>query len=216
MRSSQNYIDDAEVQVQRRRMAGWEINAAEKLFLKDATLDLNLAYRWGTGALGSLPAPEEPFGEGTSRPRLTTADLQFNQPFALGDQKLRYNLVWRGQWNQTPLVPQDRFAIGGRFTVRGFDGESILSAERGWLVRNDLGVNLGASGAEAYLGVDVGRVGGRSAELLIGKELSGAALGVRGNAKGVAYDLFVARPLTKPEYFRTATTTAGFSLNWSF
>ena len=216
MRASQNYIDDTEVQVQRRRMAGWEINASEKLFLKDASLDLNLAYRWGTGALESLPAPEESFGEGTSRPRLTTADLQFNQPFAVGAQKLRYNLVWRGQWNETPLVPQDRFAIGGRFTVRGFDGESILSAERGWLIRNDLGINLGSTGSEAYLGFDVGRVGGNSAERLVGKELSGAALGVRGNAFGISYDLFVAQPLTKPEAFQTASTTAGFSLNWSF
>lgn len=215
-RDSQNYIDDTEVQVQRRRMAGWEINASEKFFLNDATLDLNLAYRWGTGALRSLPAPEEAFGEGTSRPRLITADLQFNQALALGPQRLRYNLVWRAQWNETPLVPQDRFAIGGRFTVRGFDGESILSAERGWLIRYDLGINLGGAGAEAYLGVDVGRVGGKSAEKLVGKELSGAALGVRGSALGVAYDLFVARPLSKPAAFRTAAATAGFSLNWSF
>lgn len=216
LRASQNYIDDTEVQVQRRRMAGWEINAAEKIFLKDTTLDLNLAYRWGTGAQGALPAPEEAFGEGTSRPRLTTADLQFNQPFALGDQKLRYTLVWRGQWNQTPLVPQDRFAIGGRFTVRGFDGESILSADRGWLIRNDLGINLGASGAEAYLGVDVGRIGGRSAELLVGKELSGAVIGLRGNFKGITYDLFAAQPITKPAHFHTARAMAGFSLIWAY
>jgi len=216
VRASHNFIDDSEVQVQQRRMAGWELNAAEKVFLKDATLDLNLAYRWGTGALRSLPAPEEAFGEGSSRPRLTTADIQFNQPFALGQQKLRYNLVWRAQWNQTPLVPQDRFAIGGRFTVRGFDGESILSAERGWLIRNDLGINLGASGAEAYFGVDLGRVGGNSAERLVGKELSGAALGVRGSVSGMGYDLFAARPITRPEAFHTASITAGFSLNWSY
>lgn len=214
-RDSRNFIDDTEVQVQRRRMAGWEINLAEKLFLKDATLDLNLAYRWGTGALGALPAPEEAFGEGTSRSRLTTADLQFNQPFVLGPQKLRYTLAWRGQWNQTPLVSQERFAIGGRFTVRGFDGESLLSADRGWLLRNDLGIALGDSGAEAYLGLDAGRMGGQSSTLLIGKELAGAVFGVRGTFNGVNYDGFVGQPLTRPEGFQTARTTVGFNLNWS-
>lgn len=216
MRNSQNYIDDTEVLVQRRRMAGGEINAAEKLFLQDATLDINLAYRWGTGAMGSLPAPEEAFGEGTSKPRLWTVDAQFNVPFKLLDQALRYNLVWRSQWNDSPLVPQDRFAIGGRFTIRGFDGESILSAERGWLARNDLGINLGASGAEAYLGIDYGCVEGHSSARLVGRELAGAVIGVRGSVKGLAYDLFVGQPIYKPDAFRTATTAAGFSLSWSF
>ncbi|WP_301102652.1 ShlB/FhaC/HecB family hemolysin secretion/activation protein [Propionivibrio sp.] len=26
-------------------------------------------------------------------------------------------------------MPQDRFSIGGRYTVRGFDGESVLMAD---------------------------------------------------------------------------------------
>ncbi len=36
--------------------------------LQPRTLDGNLAYRRGTGAYGSLRAPEENFGEGTARP----------------------------------------------------------------------------------------------------------------------------------------------------
>ena len=31
------------------------------------------------------------------------------------------------------------FSIGGRYTVRGFDGEASLMGERGWLLRNDIG-----------------------------------------------------------------------------
>lgn len=215
-RSSSNFIDDTEIEVQRRRMAGWEINVSERLFIKDATLDASIAYRRGTSAMNSLPAPEEAFGEGTSRPRLMTADTQFNQPWAIANQSLRYTFVWRAQWNDTPLVPQDRFAIGGRYTVRGFDGESLLSAERGWLVRNDLAIALGGSGQEAYLGVDYGRVSGPSAEYLAGKQLAGAVVGLRGNYSGLAYDFFVGKPIDKPEHFRTASTTTGFNLSWSF
>lgn len=74
------------------------------------------------------------------RPKIITADAQLNAPFNLGEQRLRYTGTWRAQWNRTPLVPQDRFAIGNRYTVRGFDGENQLLAESGWLVRNDLGV----------------------------------------------------------------------------
>ena len=170
----------------------------------------------GTGAFGSLPAPEEAFGEGTSRPKILTADAQFALPFSLGSQQMRYLGVLRGQWNQTPLIPQDRFSIGGRYTVRGFDGESVLLAERGWLVRNDLGLALGPSGQELYLGVDYGEVDGPSSEFLLGKRLAGAVIGLRGAFKGLSYDVFVGQPIAKPQGFRTASTTAGFNISWTF
>ncbi|MEO8627545.1 MAG: ShlB/FhaC/HecB family hemolysin secretion/activation protein, partial [Betaproteobacteria bacterium] len=216
LRSSENYIDDTEVQVQRRRMAGWELGVSHREFIRTATVDANLAYRVGTGALDSMTAPEEAFGEGTSRPKIFTADAQLAAPFSLGTQHLRYIGALRGQYNQTPLVPQDRFAIGGRYTVRGFDGESVLLAERGWLIRNDLGVALGASGQELYLGVDYGEVDGASSEFLIGKRLAGGVLGLRGGYKGLAYDVFLGQPIAKPTGFKTASTTAGFNISCTF
>ncbi len=216
LRRSRNFIEDTEVEAQRRATAGWGIGIAHKEFIGSATLDLGLMHRRGTGAFGAVAAPEEPFGEGTSRMRVTTADASLGLPFTLGGQPLRYQGSWRVQWNGTPLTPQDRFAIGGRYTVRGFDGESNLSAERGWLVRNDVGLPLQTIGAEAYLGVDYGQVGGPTAGWLVGRNLSGAALGLRGNVMKVAYDFFVARPLSKPQGFRTSSTTAGFSLLVSF
>ena len=115
--------------------------------------------------------------------------------FKLAGQALRYSGNVRAQWNDTPLVPLDRFSIGGRYTVRGFDGELILAAERGWLIRNDLGCALGNSGQEAYLGLDHGEVAGPSSDLLLGKRLTGAVLGLRGAVKTLAYDLFVGTTL---------------------
>ena len=93
----------------------------------------SLAWRRGTGAFGALRAPEEKFDEGTSRFRIATAELGLNAPFQFGAQKLRYTGLWRAQWNRSPLTQQDQFSIGGRYTVRGFDGESSLMGERGWL-----------------------------------------------------------------------------------
>lgn len=215
-RSSQNYIDDTEVEVQHRRMAGWDLGAAHREFIGTATLDLNARYRRGTGAMDALPAPEEAFDEGTSRPKIVMTDAQLNVPFVVAEQNLRYTGTWRAQWNQTPLVPQDRFAIGGRYTVRGFDGENLLSADRGWLVRNDLGLALWQTGQELYLGVDHGEVAGQSSETLIGTRLSGGVLGLRGGYKGMTYDLFVGQPLGKPDGFNAVSTVVGFNLNWSF
>jgi hemolysin activation/secretion protein len=215
-RTSNNYIDDTEVQVQRRKVGGFEASVNYREFIGAATLDANLAYKRGTGAFGSQPAPEEAFDEGTSRMKITTADVTLNAPFKALDQRFKYSGILRAQFNHTRLTPQDRFAIGGRYTVRGFDGESSLSAERGWLVRNELSGALGASGQEAYVGLDYGRVGGPSSELLLGKSLAGAVIGVRGAVKNLQYDIFLGKPLSKPAGFQTAPVTAGFSLNHSF
>ena len=100
--------------------------------------------------------------------------------------------------------------------MRGFDGESVLLAERGWLIRNDLGLALGASSQELYLGVDYGEVEGASSEFLIGKRLAGGVIGLRGGYKGLAYDMFLGQPIAKPTGFKTASTTTGFNVSWTF
>ncbi len=216
LKTSRNFIDDTEVEVQRRRMAGWQAGITHREFMQSATLDLGLAYRRGTGMLDALHAPEEALDEGTARPEIITADAALNLPFTLAGQQLRYNGNWRGQWNKSPLIPQDRFAIGGRYTVRGFDGESILSAERGWLIRNDLGLTLGNTGQEAYLGIDYGQVDGPSSDLLVGKHLAGAVLGLRGGYKGFYWDMFAGGSLDKPQGFKPAKGVAGFNLSWTY
>jgi hemolysin activation/secretion protein len=215
-RSSKNFIEDTEVEVQRRRMAGWDLGVNHREFIDTATLDFNLNYRRGTGAMNALPAPEESFDEGTSRPKILAAEAHLRKPFALGSQQFQYTANWRAQWNDTPLVPQDRFAIGGRYTVRGFDGENTLLADRGWLIRNDLGWALGQSGQELYLGLDYGEVGGASSDYLVGKRLCGAVLGLRGGLMGGTYDLFIGEPLSHPDGFETADIVTGFMLSWSF
>jgi hemolysin activation/secretion protein len=214
-RDSNNFVDDTEVLVQRRRQGGWEAGFTYKQFLGTATLDADAAYRRGTGAFNALHAPEELFNDGTSRSQLITADAQLTAPFQLGDQHFRYIGSWRAQWNQTPLVPQDHFAIGGRYTVRGFDGELSLMGEHGWLIRNDLGWTV-SGGQELYLGADVGHVGGPSTQWQLGQTLAGGVIGLRGGWHGLTWDVFTGAPIAKPHGFKTASTTIGFNLSWSY
>ncbi|WP_114239650.1 ShlB/FhaC/HecB family hemolysin secretion/activation protein [Dyella sp. C9] len=214
-RNSNNYIDDAELLVQRRRQGGWEAGLTYKQFIGAATLDADAAYRRGTGAFNALHAPEEAFDEGTARPRIITADATLTLPFQFGDQHFRYIVSWRAQWNQAALVPQDRFAIGGRFTVRGYDGELQLTGDHGWLVRNDLGWAVFGS-QELYLGLDVGHVGGPPIRWELGQTLAGGVIGWRGAWRGFAWDVFAAAPISKPQGFATDNPTVGFNLSWSY
>lgn len=214
MRRSNNFIDDTEIEVQRRRAGGWELGLTHREYLNESALDAGLAWRHGTGAFKAMAAPEEDFGEGTSRMKVITADVRLMVPFPMGSQRARYIGSWRAQWERTPLVPQDRFSIGGRYTVRGFDGELTLMGERGWVWRNEIGLSL-STGQELYFGADYGHVSGPSTRWLQGRNLAGSVMGLRGGVAGFGWDLFAGTPLSRPRGFRSGSLTAGFTLNWS-
>jgi hemolysin activation/secretion protein len=216
MRSSRNYIDDTEVEVQRRRMAGWDLGLTHRQVVDFGSVEVHLSYRHGTGAFNATRAPEEVFGEGTSRFGIVAADGSVATAFAIGPLNMRYTGTWRAQSNRTPLIVQDRFAIGGRYSVRGFDGESSLVAERGWLVRNELAVPVGASEHEIYGGLDHGAVNGPSSVTLVEHSLTGGVVGIRGVIARAQYDVFLGAPIRKPEHFHTARLTTGFSLSANF
>lgn len=220
IKSSQNFINDIEIEVQRRKTAGWQLGVNYSQYFWQASLHVQAQYKHGTGAFNALSAPEQAFGEGTARFKLLTTNVNLNIPFSVnapwGAQTLQYSGTVRGQWNDTPLTPQDRFSIGNRYTVRGFDGQLTLAADRGWLIRNDLSAPIAHSGQSIYIGADYGEVGGQSSDNLIGKYLAGTVIGLRGGYKGFSYDVFVGKPINKPKGYQTHATTAGFSLNWSY
>lgn len=212
-RGSRNYIDHTEITVQRRNAGGWEASFAGKRYIGHALLQGNAIYRYGTGAFGAREAPEQAFGDGTTRMRLLDVDATLTAPFTLGGEHLRYTAEWRGQTNYTPLVPQDRFAIGGRYTVRGFDGDSQLAASRGWLLRNTVGLLLPRAGAELYYGLDHGEVGGQGSQDLVGQRLTGEVLGLQGQLDRLQYNLFVGCPVDKPSRFTSSKYVLGFNLS---
>ncbi|MCH1998629.1 ShlB/FhaC/HecB family hemolysin secretion/activation protein, partial [Achromobacter xylosoxidans] len=128
---STNAVNDIAIEQQRRRTAGWEFGVNQHSYLGSATLDANLGWRHGTGAFGALAAPEEASRSGSARGGVLSGDVSLNQPFAWGKQPWRYLAIVRGQWSPDALTPQERMAIAGRYTVRGFDGEQTLSGENG-------------------------------------------------------------------------------------
>ena len=80
-----------EIEVQRRRTAGWEVGLNHTQYIGETVLQLFANYKRGTGGNKSLPAPEEEFGEGTSRMQIFTAGIDFTYPFTIGNQPFRFN-----------------------------------------------------------------------------------------------------------------------------
>lgn len=158
----------------------------------------------------------EAAGLGTSRPELLTAVVQAAVPMQIGNQSWVYSGFWYGQWSRTPLVIQDRLALGGRYSVRGFDADTPLVGDNGWFLRNDLALVLG-SGQQAYVALDYGRIGRQAEDAsLRGDRLAGAALGLRGRVGRWNWDGFVGVPVDKPEGLRADPVTTGLSLGWNY
>ncbi|WP_158608829.1 ShlB/FhaC/HecB family hemolysin secretion/activation protein [Neisseria chenwenguii] len=215
-RETQTYIDDAEIDVQHRRTAGWSAHFDHREYIGRSTLTLGLDYKRGTGRNHSLSAPEEAFGGGTSRMQTLTADIGAGISFCIGGQTFAYDTAFRRQWNFTPLTLQEQMSLGRRYSIRGFDGEQTLLGERGWQWCNTLGWQYLPS-HQVYLAADSGGVGG--GRNTGASSLSGGAVGLKGRLKAggvLSYDVFAGRPFRKPDYLQTASPVYGFNLNYSF
>lgn len=216
-RWSKAYIDDTEINVQKRNTTFAELAWVHTHYFGAAQLDLTLANRWGVAWFnGQGDADWRTSSDPTFRYTLQSIDATLVAPFKAAGQSLTYIGTLRGQNTRSPLYLTDQFSIGSRYTVRGFDGELNLAAERGFFLRNELNIPLAQSAQAAYLGIDVGKVYGPSVQYLPGDKLAGAIVGMRGGYRGFTYDLFSSWSLYKPEQFKTATPAVGFSLTYQY
>ena len=213
-RWSQAYIDDTEIAVQRRHASFAELGWLHRHYLGPSQLDLTLATRWGVSWFnGQADPPDRPSNAPTLRYTLHTLDAALATPFRLAGHSALHNATLRLQTSRSPLYLSEQFSIGGRYTVRGFDGEAVLAAERGFSLRNDVSLPLAGSAHAVYLGLDAGQVAGPATRQLARKYLAGAALGLRGNLGSLSYDLFAGWPLKKPPGFAGTHPVFGFSLS---
>ncbi len=217
-RWAKTYLNDTEILVQRRYTTEAEIGVYHRRYFGAATLDASLTHRQGIDWINAQPDTRDNNPDGpTTRYKIETLDLSLSEPFQVWDLPLRYSCHARGQNTKDKLLVSEQFSIGSRYTVRGFDGEQSLLAERGWYVRNDIALPLFKSTHEFYIGLDHGEVSGPSAELLAGRYLTGGVYGLRGSFHGdLSYDLFAGWPISKPDRLQTSQPAAGFQLTYQF
>ena len=227
VRQSNNYIADVEVLVQRHRTTGWEAVLQHLHYFQAGTLTAQLTYRQGSATAGTT-MDDGGSGQTTDPMRLTTGMLHWAMPFNTDGHAWMYSTQVQLQGAETPLASQDRFCLGSRTTVRGFDGQQTLCGDRGQLWRQEWATDLPAAvhqvlplsgGMQFYAALDVGRTTSPGQENAY--YLSGMASGLRGSHKvndayPLQWDVFVGKPLSHPDGFTTALSTAGFSLSAQF
>lgn len=220
-RRSNNDIDNLEVFVQRRRTAGLDLTLQHQRQIASGTILLQWMRRQARDTWGDQ---RRPITYGQKAVRLDQVNLHLNLPLVRGEFPLSYHSQWQWQWADTDLSAQDRLCLGGRQSVRGFDGQETLCGDGGQLWRNELSTSLPASispvtDAQLYVAWDSARATNRGIEG--GQHLAGMALGMRGyhrisDGYALHWDVFIGRPLSHPRDMKTTGRTAGFSARAEF
>lgn len=209
--NSKNFLNDAEIEVQRKNTTAFEYGLSHRQYFGQAVWDISLDNKIGVPWFQSQELGGGTFaGMPTTRYHIWLLDTGYTTPLTIGKTKAQYRLNFKGQYTKDGLYGSEQFSIGNRYTVRGFDGEQTLTGEQGWYVQNELSFSLADTGNELYLGIDHGEVAGPSTEDLSGKSLTGLAIGFRGSKNRWQYDVFIGWPLQKPQKLSTANPTLGF------
>lgn len=223
LRETRSLVQQTEAESQRRRTTAWKFAVDHRQFVGRATLNAGASYQRGVPWLGAKPAPEsyqpqESENYATARAIIMQLSASAGLPFAVGEQAFRFDSHYLRQVSRRGLTPQDRFSIGSRWTVRGFDGERILSADEGWSLRNTLSWATPLPAQELYLGADYGRISGGFKKNNLGSHLAGGVIGLRGAIvpANLSYDLQTGTPLSKPDGFKTDHASLAFSVNWNY
>ncbi|WP_105574148.1 ShlB/FhaC/HecB family hemolysin secretion/activation protein [Cronobacter sakazakii] len=215
-RHSTYLLNDVEIEVQRRKTSNWKLSLEHLAYLPFGQIKGSLGYQKAAHWFNEQEDAEEMVGNADAQARIITLGVDGAFPFRFGDVAMSYEPHFMSQTSPDRLTQPDKFTIGNRWTVRGFDGETTIYADKGWYLRNDINLNLPQWGMQPYLGVDYGEVKGSKNDYWSGKQLAGAALGVRGVKGQFGYDLFAGVPLMKPQDLHTSPFTLGFAVQWQY
>lgn len=208
--NSHYYLNDTEIEIQERNVTNLIARLNHRHYVGQSILDAMVGFQRNTSWLGA----QQQAGTG-SQSRIVSLDVSALIPFSLFGQSMSYQPRYQQQYSPDRLATQDQFSIGNRWTVRGFDGEFNLSANKGYFIRNDINLNLPKLRQQLYAGLDYGKVTGSSNNFTQG-HLAGGVIGVRGGAGAVSYDAFVGVPIAKPDNFVTSPVSLGFTVQWQF
>ncbi|MFC4490799.1 ShlB/FhaC/HecB family hemolysin secretion/activation protein [Chromobacterium aquaticum] len=217
-KASRSFIEDTEIAQQRRDLTIAGLELSHRRYLGEAVLDASLGYQRGIGGWGAQNEAQTAASGFTARHELLQSRLALQLPLRLGSQSWRWNSELRGQYSADPLLPSEQFSIGSRYTVRGFNSNS-LSGRGGLYWRNELSAPLPAvAGAqlEGYLGLDAGRVLHPAYADDATRSLSGWAAGLRLQlASRLSAELGHERAMHQPQgWNRPAITHFNLTLLW--
>lgn len=217
-REDRSWIGATELDVYRRDIVGYGVGVLHHEKLANGSVDAGIGMRGNVTGLSAHPGHVNDQRAWDGRYRIVSATLGADARFQIGARRFGYRGTFRMQ--RTPgTAPSTEFMqIGGRYTVRGFDGNNTLTGANGWTWRNELATDVfGAT--EIYAALDAGQVSGAGASEGAGRDgrtLVGATIGMRGGYKLLGYGVALGVPVRKPASLKTAAAALDLSMTTRF
>ncbi|MBY8954202.1 ShlB/FhaC/HecB family hemolysin secretion/activation protein [Pseudomonas carnis] len=214
-REDRAWVASTELQQLHRQITSYELGLTHRANLRFGKLTAQAGVRGSLPGLSKTPGALYEQQDWNGRYHLFTAKAAFEIPFDLGAMRLGYHNTLVYQYAPVPVPSTEYMQIGGRYSVRGFDGNTTLAGPTGWTLRNELSIPT-FSGSQAYAAFDAGAVSPVGGQRRGRQPLIGAAVGLRGNVSRFGYDLALGMPIKSTDEMNTATPTVDFSLSSRF
>lgn len=204
-REDRAWFDAFELRVQKHDITSYAFSASHLQRFPRASVEAGVSWRGSLRGLSAFPGYVQDRSDWDGRYRIATANVSVDAPFTVGARRVNYRGTLVVQRAPVPVPSTEFLQIGGRYTVRGFDGNETLAARSGWVLRNELSTRA-LAGIDAYAALDAGGVSA-DADTGGGRTLVGGALGLRGGYKRVSFDVALGMPLLKPSTLSSASPT---------
>jgi hemolysin activation/secretion protein len=220
-KQTKNYLGDQFLAVSSRDLTVLDVDGNLSVGFMGGALSLDLGYAQGLDAMGALRDPAN-LPDWAPRAQFSKYKAGFNYslPFRLFDKDAAFTSQLTGQRANHTLYGSEQISIGGIYSVRGFV-RNTLTGDHGYYWRNELSMRqpLVIAGenisTRIYIGYDTGEVRNRAAGVPEGR-LSGMAVGISANLRGLSWDFFNTRPLTLPGTMNKEFSQTWFRLACSF
>ncbi|MBU6959021.1 ShlB/FhaC/HecB family hemolysin secretion/activation protein [Pseudomonas sp. CVAP len=214
-RLDQSWVSSTELLQLHRDITSYEFSIAHREKLSRGILDFELGLRGSLPGMSSSPGAIYEKQDWKGRYRIFTAKASAGTTFLVGEKTLGYQSTASFQYSPVPVPSTEYLQIGGRYTVRGFDGNTTLAGPGGWTWRNEVAM-AAPLGSQVYTALDAAEVSSAASQQPGGRMLIGGAIGLRGNLNSFGYDASLGLPLKKPGYLQSRMPTLDFSITSRF
>ena len=208
-------LGGTELVLQNRDMGNYRLGLHYKHNYNGATLDSSLTWQRFITALGGEKTPDMKNGDVSSQSQIVNLNVNYIKWLTSQPIQAYYNLNLGVQYAPDNLTLQDKFTVGNRWSVRGFENSSGIDGDNGFYVQNTFNINTGFNNATSYFGADFGQITSNvSPQDIGGKKLLGGIIGLKGSVKAFEYDVSLSSPFIYPKKMDVDRYTINFNLGY--
>ena len=209
-KKSKNFIENFEIETQRRKLTIFEAGILGSDTLKNTKLSYKLGVKVGSDLFSGM---EDIPGIASSRTTTYLSKLNLQTPF--NNQKFVLTNSIGLQYSDDELAGSEQFGVGGRCDVRGFHDDNLYG-NSGIYLRNEMEnahqLNIGNMKSKFFIGFDIGAVKESATTSWSSRKLVGIATGVRYEiTKYFKGDITLSRALKCPQEFESSKNQIYFS-----